>query len=197
MLVPVFETCREGLPLDYPVSKLEEGLAKGVSSDRISSAVKTRLEYMLISREMAESIGEKMTSDAVIVASARAMESGIHKNDIRTVLEEGKTRETREVTYLLEAGENLRLSGFESEELTPMLVDCMKRNLRRLEIRRLVRYATQQRKRGMDAGTIRESIWGNGGNGATERYRKEGDSGNGDGFGPGPGDAHSHRHGRP
>jgi|GEM_PF-2987718 len=197
MLDPLLEACRTDLPSDFMISKLEEGLAKGVQCERIAAALRTRLDLMRTTRKLMPSADGETSDDTIIIAGARAMESGIKEDDMRIVFESSETEHPRDMAFILEAGESLRLAGFESEDIPPILVNCMERNLRHVEIRRLIRFATQQRKRGIDAETISESIWGRNRNGSPERYRHGNESETGNGFGPGPGDSHRSRHGKP
>jgi hypothetical protein len=161
MLAPACAASREGLPIDPALVKIEEGLAKRVPPQMIASAVERRVTYLLRAREIAQSSVGKPIGDDLIVSAGSAMESGLPEDVVRAVFAAGRGKRPAEIKTALEAGEALHLDGFAAEDVEPILVDCLNRNLRRLEIRRVVRYALQQRSRGMAPHAIRQSLWGN------------------------------------
>lgn len=199
MLVPACTASRAGLPAEPALSKIEEGLAKRVPPQTIVSAVERRVTYLLRAREIAESSVGKPISDDLIVSAALAMESGLGEDVVQAVFTAGRSKRPAEVGAAIEAGEALHLQGFAAEDVGPILIDCLTRNLRRLEIRRVVRYALQQRARGMAPHAIRQSLWGNPATqpDAGARNRAGAGQDGAPGYGAGPGGPPSGRPGQP
>jgi hypothetical protein len=199
MLTSACTASRAGLPPEPALMKIQEGLAKGVPPQTIVSAVEQRVEYLGRAREIAESLEGQLTGDDVIVSSALAMESGLEEEVVRAVLGVGRGKHPAELRAIIEAGEALHLEGFAAEDTESILTDCLNRNLRRLEIRRAVRYALQQRARGMSPHAIQQSLWGNPASRSVAGARTRAGPGHGDAprHGPGPGGPPDGRPGQP
>ncbi len=199
MLAHACATSRAGLPSSPVLNKIDEGIAKRVPPQTIVSAVERRVEYLGRARQMAESSGAALGDDEVIVASALAMESGLEEAVIEAVFAAGRDSRPAEIKTIVQAGETLRLEGFGAEDIGPILTDCLNRNLRRLEIRRLVRYALQQMARGMAPHAIRQSLWGNAATQPDAGARTRAGAGQdaAPAYGPGPGGPLHGRPGRP
>jgi hypothetical protein len=199
MLASACTASRAGLPPEPALIKIEEGLAKRVPAETIVSAVERRVMYLLRAREVAESSEGKLSSDDVIVSAALAMESGLEEQVVQAVFAAGRGKRPAEIRAAIEAGEALHLEGFAAEDVEPLLTDCLNRNLRRLEIRRMVRYALQQRARGMAPHAIRQSLWGNPATQPDAGARTRAGAGQDDapGHGPGPGGPPPGRPGQP
>jgi hypothetical protein len=177
--------------------KLSEGLTKGVSPEVIATAAGQRFEYLKNARTIVETADPELRVDEVIVPAALAMESGLAERNVVLVVEAGRGRGAKDIRTVIEAGEALHLAGFSSEDIEPILEDCLNRNLRRHEIRRVVRYASQQRERGMETHRIRRSLWGTDAQGSQHQHRHQEQNGHGPGGGPGPGGPERGGHGRP
>jgi hypothetical protein len=189
MLGSVCTASRAGLPPAPALMKIEEGLAKRVPPQAIVSAVKRRVMYLGRARQIAESWKAASSGDGVIVSAALAMESGLEEEVVQAVFAAGRGKRPAEISAAIEAVEALHLEGFEADDVRPILTDCLTRNLRRLEIRRVVRYALQQRARGMSPHAIRQSLWGNAATQPDAGARTRAGAGQDDapGYGPGPG----------
>jgi DNA-binding transcriptional MerR regulator len=196
MLAHACAGSRAGLPSTPILSKIEEGLAKRVPAQALASAAEQRVLFLGRARDIAESSGVIVPDDEVVVAAALAMESGLEEAVIEAVFAAGRGKRPAEIGATIQAGESLRLEGFGPEDIGPILTDCLNRNLRRLEIRRVVRYALQQRARGMTPRAIRQSLWGNATSqpDAGARARSGAGQEGAPGHGPGPGGP---PHGRP
>lgn len=198
MLSPVCEAGLTGLSTKPATEKIEEGLAKGVPPEAIKSAVAQRIGHLRCAKDITLATHPKLCIDEVIIPAAFAMESGVPERVVKSVMEAGRNKRTKEIRAAMEAGETLHLAGFSPEEIEPILEDCLNRNLRRVEFQRVVRYASQQRKRGMEAQRIRQSLWGNGGEGSQQRHQHREERGEGHRGGPGPGGPpHDGGHGQP
>jgi hypothetical protein len=187
MLSPGRHAATEGLPLKPVMDKIAEGLAKGIPPQVIAQAADQRVTHLASAAEIIESANPKLRVDDVIIPAARAMEIGVAPEVVSSVITAGHDRPARELAATLEACESLHLAGFGSDEIEPIAVDCMNRHLRRVEMRRVVRYATQQRTRGMETNRIRQSLWGNGVEEAQQQNRHREQRGQGPGEGQGPG----------
>ncbi len=198
MLSPVCEAGLMGLATKPATEKIEEGLAKGVPPEAIKAAVAQRIGHLRSAVDITLTANPKLCTDEVIIPAALAMESGVPERLVKSVIEVAKNKRSKEIRAAMEAGETLHLAGFSPEEIEPILVDCLNRNLRRVEFQRVVRYASQQRKRGMEAQRIRQSLWGNGAEGSQQRLQQREERGEGHRGGPGHGGPpHDGDHGQP
>jgi len=194
MLMPALDAAKSDLPRKPILEKIAEGLAKSVPPATIAEVAHQRVRYLHSCRDMLQSIGEKLVTEATISAAAQALESGLDGDGLRSIVEAARDLPTDDLTALLEAGEALYLAGFGSDEIQPILADCVARRLNRVELKRAIRYASQQKQRGMETGRIRQALWG--GDGAAQQNRHREQHGEGGGTGPGMGGPH-HGHGRP
>ncbi|MBN1424140.1 hypothetical protein JXA88_06255 [Candidatus Fermentibacteria bacterium] len=192
MLGWAIEASREELPARPVMAKIVEGLGKGVPPEDIAEVSRQRVRHLYRAREIIRAADGRLAVEPVIVAGAQAMESGVSEDAVRVVVEAGRDSRAGDLQALLEAGEELYLAGFGSEDIPPMLIDCLQRRLNRVELRRAVRYACQQRQRGMEPRRIRQALWG-GEQGSQQQHQNREHNGQGGGIGPGPGGP---RHGR-
>jgi hypothetical protein len=198
MLSPGCEAAAKGLPAEPVMEKIREGLAKGIAPEPIASAARRRVGHLIEAAEIAESTDPKLRVDAVIVPAARAMESGLEPAVITSVMGTGRGGSAKELAAAFEACEALYLAGFSSDDTGRIVEDCLNRNLRRVELRRVVRYASQQRRRGMETLRIRQSLWGNGVEESQRQSRHKEQHGQGPQGGQGPGGpGHGGGHGNP
>lgn len=195
MLASAVEAAGAGLPCRPVLAKIAEGLAKGVPPTTIAEVAQQRVRYLQNARVMLQSVHEKLVAEATIAAAAQAMESGLDADATRTIAEVGRDARPDELAALLEAAESLQLAGFDSDEIPPIVADCLNRRLNRVELKRAIRYSSQQKQRGMETGRIREALWG-GEQGPAQQNRNREQNGQGSGAGSGPGGPH-HGHGRP
>lgn len=198
MLTVACAASQAGLPTEPVLVKIEEGLTKRVPPQTIVAAVEQRVTYLGRAREIVESSTGELRADDLVVSAALALESGLQEDVVQTVLAAGRGKRPAEIRAAIEAGEALHLEGFAADDVETILTDCLNRNLRHLEIRRVVRYALQQRARGMSPHAIRQSLWGNSSTQPDAGARSRAGAGQDDapGYGPGPGGPHG-RPGQP
>ena len=194
MLAHAQEAAGDGLPCQPIMEKIAEGVGKGIPPATIAEVARQRVRLLRTAREMVRGTEDERAADVAVVAAAQAMESGLEEDAARSVIEAGRNERPHDLAALLEAGEALYLAGFASDEIPPIITDCLNRRLNRVELRRAVRYAAQQKQRGMETGKIRQALWGGEGSAPQNRHREQ--SGQGGAAGPGAGGPH-HGHGRP
>ncbi len=163
ILEPAFLAAEDGLPPGLLLSKIDEGVLKGALPDQISRAVEGRLAAMRRARELLQARGYPVPPGrgaGLLTAAALAMESGVPEAAIDATLERGKESRPGQVKAVIEAGEALYLEGIDPDTVQALMADCLARNLRRPEIIRVVRFAQEQHRQGMDGAALREALWG-------------------------------------
>lgn len=104
----------EGLPVEPLADKAFEGLAKGVSSDRILPVVQGLADRLREGRTVAVSAGLTHPSGSVVAAAAEALGRGIERRDIFEVLQTSRAPEAGSVGLTVAA--SLVAQGIEPRE---------------------------------------------------------------------------------
>ena len=163
ILEPVLLAAEDGLPPGLLLSKIDEGVLKGALPDQISRAVEGRLATMRRARDLLGARGYPLPPDrggGLLAATALALESGVPEAAIEATLEQGKNSRPGQVKAVIEAGEALYLEGIDPGTVQTLMLDCLVRNLRRPEIMRVVRFAQEAHRQGMEGAALRGALWG-------------------------------------
>ncbi len=163
ILEPVLSAAQKDLPPGLLLSKVDEGVLKGAPPDRIARAVEARLAAMRRALGLLEARGYPVPpggGGGLLAATALALESGVPEAAVEAALEQGKGSRPGQVKAVIEAGEALYLEGIDANTVQALMADCLARNLRRPEIIRVVRFAKEQHRRGMEGAALREALWG-------------------------------------
>ncbi len=167
LLAPVYAAREEALPAEAVFCKIEEGLAKKVSVDRVLVAAELRLSYLrsasqMLSLQKKQGKGFSGGHDGgqrLVVRTAMALESGLPKEVLQNVLVRNGGRRPGRVGHVLEAGETLQLAGLDSKYTQQIMIDCLERNLNRMEILRAVDYILTEQNKGRDFKSIYPDLW--------------------------------------
>lgn len=161
-LAPLQEAVRQALPLESVWTRIEEGVAKGVSAQALQDAVRQRLASLeqaaAILREAGYS-GRNRRHDKLIKSLALAMESGISADSLRGILTRTEGGQYERIQSIVEAGEVMRLNGMDEATVTQMMNDFTERKMRRTEIIRAARFAMQQHSAHVEGTRIRQQLW--------------------------------------
>lgn len=167
LLAPVYAAHEEGLPAEAVFCKIEEGLVKKVSVDRVLAAAELRLGYLRSASQML-SLQKKQGkgfsgghdgSQRLVARTAMALESGLPKEVLQNILvRKGGCRPGR-MGHVLEAGETLQLAGLDPLDTQQIMLDCLDRNLNRMEVLRAVDYVLAEQKKGRDFKSIYPDLW--------------------------------------
>ncbi|MBU0677598.1 MAG: hypothetical protein KJ626_05730 [Verrucomicrobia bacterium] len=160
IIEPIRRATEEHLPCRLLLLKAEEGLSKGAAPESIAAAVQNRYRLLVQSREMIATRERAAAEGGLVSATALALESGVSEDTLRNLLSQGSDLPTGQMKHALEAAESLHLKGFSGPDVDVLIGDCLARNLRRSEMTRVVRYASQKHDQGMDSEGIRKSLWG-------------------------------------
>ncbi len=160
-----FERCEsEGLPVDCLRTRLLEGLAKRAEPDVLAEAVGSRLGALRAARDMIRTAGYADPSEPahgeLLTSTARAIESGMPPDDLGAVLARGRGQSGGRMQTIVESGESLALAGVDAPTVRAFMIDCLDRNLRRMEMLRAARFSIQQHRGGMNGAEIRRALWG-------------------------------------
>ncbi len=150
----------ENLPADRVFLKIEEGLAKGASSEDVLAAANRRLEclretdalVMTVRPRRGEQHGHLLSHACV------AMESGVPKSSLKAVFERPGFRYGR-LIHAVEAGENLTLAGMPDDQVLIIMNDCLDRALTGVETHRVVETLVSGLAAGRGFDELRASLW--------------------------------------
>ncbi|MEW6490695.1 MAG: hypothetical protein AB1578_22635, partial [Thermodesulfobacteriota bacterium] len=162
-LETALEAARRGLPAEPVLAKIAEGALKGASAGDLAQAGRARLEALVRARDLLVEAGHADGADrgrGLLVATALALESGMPPEPLGAVLARGAGLPPGQVMAVVEAGEALHLEGLDTQTVQELMVDCLDRHLRRPEILRLVSFAREQHRRGLDGPAVRAALWG-------------------------------------
>jgi hypothetical protein len=159
------EACEsEGLPAEPLRTRLLEGLAKRAAPDALAAAVDARLAALRSARDMIRAAGygdpAEPSHGELLASTARAVESGVPAADLATVLSRGEGGSGGRMQTIVESGESLTLAGVDAATVRAFMMDCLDRNLRRMEMLRAARFSIQQHRGGMNGAEIRRALWG-------------------------------------
>ena len=187
------EAQQKGYPTELLRQRQDEGVAKRVDPALVVQAVQLRMKFLQEAERMVSDAGYTMEAPPVrdLQASvALAREAGLTAESLIAALQKGGGQYAGRMQGAVEAGESLHLAGLDDETVRGLMEDCIDRNLRRPEMLRATRYATQQHRGGLSGQEIRRSLWGatgitgdatrGGGNG---QGRESGSGGTGGGSG--------------
>ncbi len=161
-----YEAARSGLPAGGVLLKIEEGALKRVDGATLAQAAEARFQVLRQARDLLGEAGHGTSpAGGLGMATALALESGLPASALRPALERGADKPAGQVKAVVEAGEALHLEGLDPETVAALMVDALERNLRRPELLRVVRYAAERRRDGMDGMAIRQSLWAGEGTG--------------------------------
>jgi len=162
LLAPVRAARNESLPAEAVFTKIEEGLAKKVALDRVAAAAELRLDYLrranrlLASQEQGSAHGG---GQRLVVRAAMALESGLPEEVLQDIFNRHGGRRYGRLVHVMEAGETLQLAGLDPQDTKQIMVDCIDRNLNRMEIQRAVDYIVGEHRKGRDFKAIRADLW--------------------------------------
>ena len=184
-------TCAtEGLPIAPLRTRLQEGIAKNAAPDALASAIEARLAALRTARALVGSAGYAEPAEPahgeLLVSTARAIESGMPASDLGDVLARGRGQSGGRMQTIVESGESLALAGVDAPTVRAFMIDCLDRNLRRMEMLRAARFSIQQHRGGMNGTDIRRTLWGDGASQALPLRGQGAGAGSGRG-GPGGG----------
>ncbi|NCD32452.1 MAG: hypothetical protein EOL87_03435 [Spartobacteria bacterium] len=169
--------------LEPLVQRTSEGLAKGIDAERILTAMEQRTAHLEASVDIMRRAGCQQTP--TIWSVAYALESGLSEATLMRILREGADRRPGQLSAVIESGESLHLSGMPDEIVEVLMLDYLKRNMRRGEIIRSSRYAVNQHQRGLQPTQLREKMWGAGFCSESGQTGNSGNAGTGNSGGPG------------
>jgi len=166
VLGPALQAAQEGLPAEAVLSKVDEGVLKGVPTADLLQAAEKRLGALRQARGLLQESGfpdGEEQGRGLLVATALALESGVPEPTLTSALDRGKGTPPGQMKAVVEAGEALYLEGLAPEAVQALMADCLDRQLRRPEMLRVVRFARDQHGRGLDGTSIRATLWGGAG----------------------------------
>jgi|GEM_PF-1904115 len=166
ILAPIQDAAKSGVPANLLVEKALEGVTKGVAPQTVESAVRKRAgciqQAQALTRTRTQRQERRRERTALEEAVALALESGVPTETVQSVLESGVNKTSRQLSWVIAAGESLALSGFEPAEIQTLMTDCLERDLRHSETLRAVQYSCARRRDGMRFREMRRALWGGG-----------------------------------
>jgi len=162
ILAPLFQEVEAGIHTRHVLLKVQEGILKGVSLEKLRSATHTsyqlfnKAKNLLIQTGHGEAIEE---SPALLVSTALALGNGLHPLFLQEVLSAGKDRSLSRIEVVMEAGEALHHAGLAQEQLRLLMKDCIIKELEWEEIQRVVWHVRGKLREGLDSKTILDKLW--------------------------------------
>ncbi len=187
LLVPVRAASEESLPAEIVFTKIEEGLAKKVPLDQLVPAAELRLNNLRRASRLVAGLasgseghgagghgggghgggghGDGGHGDGhsgmqrLVGRTAMALESGLPEPVLQAVFNQTSSPRYGRIILVVEAGESLQLAGLEPLETKQIMMDCLDRNLNRMEIQRAVDYIIGEHRKGRSFEAIRGELW--------------------------------------
>jgi hypothetical protein len=115
----ILEARREGLPVESLINKIEEGLAKKVESDKIFSAVDTKLKNLQAASSILkqnEYSSEIENYEEIVEKLADSLGDGLSQDYLSAVVERGG-EENKSIEEIAEVSEELSTLNFQALEM--------------------------------------------------------------------------------
>jgi hypothetical protein len=170
-LAPAQEAAQQGLPADFVLTRIEEGVAKEAEAKVLREAGRQRLLNLRNAAAVLRQGGygsRNAVHDQLMQSVTLALESGLSADTLQGVLIRAKGGQSERMRSIVESGETMRLNGMDETTVRQMMTDFTERNMRRTEIMRASRFAVQQHKAHVDGARIRQQLWS--GTGAGGRW---------------------------
>ena len=162
ILAPLFQEAHSGTHARHALLKVREGVLKGAPFEELRSAVHNRHQWINKAKDLLILTGHEGTIEetpALLVATALALESGLHPLFLQEVLSAGKDRSLNRIKVVMEVSESLHHAGFAQKELHLVMRDCLINDLECAEIERVARHIKGKLREGLDSETIRNELW--------------------------------------
>lgn len=165
LLCPVYTARKEALPADCILSKIEEGMAKGVDAERVAAAAEVRLAHLrtaqiLLNENQPRRRGRMGGPPHLLTRTGLALESGLPEEVLRAVFKRNGGARMGRLVHVVEAGETLQLAGLEPQDTRQILFDCIDRKLTPPEIQRVVDHVLSEHGQNLPFPEIRRQLWG-------------------------------------
>jgi hypothetical protein len=166
LLASVRAARNESLPAEAVFTKIEEGLVKKVALDRVTAATELRLNCLRRANQLLSA--QKLSSahseghggnQRLVVRMAMALESGLPEEVFQEIFSRRSGCRYGRLIHVMEAGETLQLAGLNPQEIKQIMMDCIDRDLNRMEIQRAVDCVVEQYQNGQDFQSIRAGLW--------------------------------------
>ena len=162
ILEPLFQDVQTGNYANHVLLKLQEGVLKKAPFDGLGAVARTRDNSFRKAKNLLARTGYGgaiETDPALLDSTAFALESGQDQSLLNEVLTAGKGKHPNQITAVIEAGESLHNAGLQGEPLKLIMKDCLEKELKSREIRRVLRHIKKKLKEGLDHKTIRDKLW--------------------------------------
>jgi len=162
LLAPVFRGDQPDILDNHLLAKLNEGILEGASFEKLTLVIKNRDHSLQRAGRLLTRSGMKHTLEKapdLHISIALALESGQPSGYLKEVLAAGKDRRVAQIRVVIEAGESLHHAGLGSKPLKLIIIDCLQKDLKWPEIRRVVRHVKAKLKEGLDGMAIRKKLW--------------------------------------
>lgn len=162
ILAPLFQEVEAGMHARHVLLKLREGILKGVSLEKLASAIHNRHQLFNKAKDLLTLTGHGEAMEeapALLVSTALALESELHPLFLQEVLSAGKDKSLNQIKVVMEAGESLHNAGLAQNELHLVMRDCLIKDLESVEIERVVRHVRGKLREGFDSETLLDELW--------------------------------------
>lgn len=152
----LFRAGKQQLPTECLYAKIDEGLAKGASAERITQATGIRVQML----ERADALvkthrpGDLRGRPGLIVAGALALESGVADTGVARLLADPNAHRPGWLMAAIEGLETLHAQEFPAKDAERLMVDALAQGLRRYELMQAVDLALRKQREGIDPADI-------------------------------------------
>jgi hypothetical protein len=161
LLCSVYTAHAESLPTDYVFLKIEEGLAKHADVAKVAVAADARLVCMRKADALILTVRESRGGEHqhLVMHSCVVLESGLPEEVLLNIFNRPGGFRYGRMIHAVEAAETLQLDGLAPEHIEHLMMDCLDRDLNRIEVFRAVDFVVVEHRAGKDFDTIHDELW--------------------------------------
>lgn len=161
-LQAVGEAMRLNLPVETVLMRIEEGAAKCADAAAVRDAGQQRVASLQTALLLLQKAGygcRNGVHDQLLQSVAAAYEGGVCSSTLQATLTCGHGGQSERMRAVIVAGEAMCLAGVSEPVLGEIMLDCVTRGLRRLEVMRACRFVINQHQTGVEGAEIRRRLW--------------------------------------
>jgi len=162
ILEPLFQDLHASIHARHVLCKLQEGVLQGARLNTLKAILHTRHEALKRARDLLVRSGHVAsieTAPALLDATAFGLESGMAPSALYEVLSAGKGKSPGQIAAVIEVGEILYHAGLTSDTLRLIMRDCLDKDLKSQQLRRVTQHVKGKLAQGIDPKDIRDRLW--------------------------------------
>ena len=162
VLSPLFQDDQMDNHAPYVFRRIQEGVLKKTRPETLKAMAESRHEAFKKARALLARTGHEapLETDPILLnTTAFALEDGQSLPSLYEILSSAKDKPPTQVAAVIETGETLRHAGLEPEMLSSIMKDCLSKDLKPRQMKRVTEQIMEQLQKGTNPKTIYDALW--------------------------------------